>query len=358
MKIIQILTTISMGDAVSNDTLAICNIIKEMGYQTAIYAEFIDDRLPKKTAQVVEKLKGVEDDDIIIYHLSTGTELNYRFGELPGRKIVIYHNITPSAFFDGYSDKLRDQCQYGIDSVKALADKVEYCICDSQFNKLNLIDMGYKCPIDVVPIIIPFEDYEKQPSEEIISRYLDDGYTNVLFTGRIAPNKKQEDVIGAFYFYQKYYNPKSRLFLIGSQNENERYAFRLQSYINALGVENVELLGHVSFADILAYYRCADIFLCQSEHEGFCVPLAEAMFFKVPIVAYDAAAIKWTLGGSGILLDKKNRVETAGVINRLVTDEELRTKVINNEQDRLNDFNYEKVSKEFKQCLNKFIEMK
>ena len=143
--------------------------------------------------------------------------------------------------------------------------------------------MGYTCPIDVLPILIPFDDYAKTPSQQVIDRY-SDGYTNLIFTGRIAPNKRQEDVIRAFYDYKKFYNPKSRLILVGGHNGMERYYHRLKSYINALELEDVVFPGHIKFDEILAYYKIADVFLCQSEHEGFCVPLVEAMYFDVPVV--------------------------------------------------------------------------
>ena len=156
--------------------------------------------------------------------------------------------------------------------------------------------MGYTCPIDVCPILIPFSDYEKEPDRRVLRRYKGDGKTNLLFVGRIAPNKKQENVIRAFYFYHKYYSPDSRLFLVGSWSGMESYYERLCDYVKALGIaEHVVFTGHIRFDEILAYYHLADVFLCMSEHEGFCVPLVEAMYFHVPIVAYSCAAVPDTL---------------------------------------------------------------
>lgn len=115
-----------------------------------------------------------------------------------------------------------------------------------------------------------------------MEHYKDDGYTNFIFVGRVAPNKKQEDVIRAFYCYKKYCNPKSRLFIVGSYNGMERYYHRLRRYVGALELDNVVFTGHIPFAQILAYYHLADLFLCMSDHEGFCVPLVEAMYFNLP----------------------------------------------------------------------------
>ena len=156
MRIIQLLPTISFGDAVGNDTRAIRKILEEMGYVTQIYAENIDPRLPHGTAYHVDEIPELESDDVIIYHASTGTELNYRLPSYCGRKVMIYHNITPPKFFAPYSSTAEQLTADGLAGIRYLADKMDYCIADSDFNKQDLLRMGYTCPIDVCPILIPF----------------------------------------------------------------------------------------------------------------------------------------------------------------------------------------------------------
>lgn len=355
MKIYQLLPTLSFGDAVSNDTLALEKVIRKMGYKTEIFAESIDPRLPKGSARFVEKLPKLNDKDIILYHLSTGTKLNHKLAKMRCRKIVVYHNITPPQFFEEYSIKAAQLCQSGLEGAAYLSDKVDYCLAVSEYNKQDLLAMGYKCPIDVLPILIPFGDYEKTPSQKVIDRY-SDGYTNLIFTGRIAPNKSQEDVIRAFYDYKKFYNPKSRLILVGAHNGMERYYHRLKSYINALELDDVIFPGHIKFDEILAYYKIADVFLCQSEHEGFCVPLVEAMYFDVPVVAFDSSAICGTLGQGGLVLKDKDPVETAGVINRVVTDNALKEQVLRLQRERLKDFDNQVIEQQFITYMQKFID--
>lgn len=354
MKIIQLLTTLSFGDAVGNDTIALSGAISAMGYETAIYAENIDARLPKNTAHSTSKLKNVSKDDIIIYHKSTGTDLSFKLEQYKCRKIMIYHNVTPPEFFRPYNTAATALTEYGYEGIKHLKDKVDYCLADSNYNKSELIKMGYTCPIDVRPILIPFEDYKKAPDEAIIRRYNTDGWTNIVFVGRIAPNKKQENLIRAFYQYKKI-NPKSRLILVGSYSGMENYYERLKKYAAALALEDVIFTGHIRFNEILAYYKAADVFLCMSEHEGFCVPLVESMFFEVPVIAYNTSAIDDTLGGSGILLDDNDPVFAAGVIDRLVNDSKLRKHVIEKQNERLRDFSYEKISEAFEKYLKDFI---
>ena len=173
--------------------------------------------------------------------------------------------------------------------------------------------MGYTCPMKVLPILIRFEDYEQEPDADVIRKY-SDGATNLLFVGRMAPNKKVEDVISAFAYYKEHYDKTARLFLVGSFQETDLYYQYLQKHIKKLGTHDVIFSGHISFQAVLAYYKIADVFLCMSEHEGFCVPLVEAMYFGVPIVAYDSSAIADTLGGAGILLKNKDLKKTASYI--------------------------------------------
>ena len=356
MRIIQLLPTISFGDAVGNDTRAIRKILEEMGYVTQIYAENIDPRLPHGTAYHVDEIPELESDDVIIYHASTGTELNYRLPSYCGRKVMIYHNITPPKFFAPYSSTAEQLTADGLAGIRYLADKMDYCIADSDFNKQDLLRMGYTCPIDVCPILIPFSDYDAPPSKAVISRYQGDGVTNLLFVGRIAPNKKQEDVIAAFYYYHKYHNPKSRLFLVGSWGGMEPYYEQLCRYIRELGLEDAVIFpGHIKFDEILAYYSIADVFLCMSEHEGFCVPLVEAMYFKIPIVAYRCAAIPFTMGNQGLLLDSKEPAFAAAVIEKIVSDELLRNRVIKLQNGRLQDYDYMAVRKKFEEYLKTFL---
>ena len=137
---------------------------------------------------------------------------------------------------------------------------------------------------------------------------------------------------------------------------NDSYYKKLRDYIYGLDISDVYFTGHIGFDEILAYYKLADIYLCMSEHEGFCVPLVEAMFFDVPIVAYDKCAIKYTLGGSGFLLDDNDPLLTAGVINKIVTNSALRDKLIEGQRTRLKDFGYDTVSAQFIKYLKSFID--
>ena len=353
MRILQIMPTLAYGDAVGNDALAIYRLLKSKGYETKIYAEIIDKRIPRGIAGDIGGLVTGR-EDVLIYHMSTGSLLNARFAKMQGRKMMIYHNITPPCFYHGYHSSMEKLCRDGRYALQYLADEVDYALADSEYNAKELRKLHYCCSVDVMPILLSFEDYEKQPDAQTEEEF-GDGKTNIIFTGRIAPNKKQEDVINAFYHYQKYYNPDSRLILVGSYFNMEGYYEQLRDYVQKLGAKDVVFTGHVSFEKMLGCYHGADLFLCMSEHEGFCVPLLEAMYFDIPIVAYQSSAIGYTLGGSGILLDKKNPLETAGVMDKVIRDEALRNRILSKQRKRLQDFGKERTERLFMEKIEGFL---
>lgn len=165
MKIIQMLPTISYGDAVSNDAMALHTVIAGLGYGTGIYAENIGSGLPPGIVRQIRSLPRLNDGDVIIYHLSTGTALNDTLGNYKGRKIIIYHNITPPEFFEGYSRYAAGLGKDGLRGMAYLSGQADYCLAVSEFNKKQLLKAGYTCRIDVLPVLIPFRDYEKNRTE-------------------------------------------------------------------------------------------------------------------------------------------------------------------------------------------------
>ncbi|MFR4351139.1 MAG: glycosyltransferase [Roseburia sp.] len=357
MRIVQILPVLAFGDAVGNDTRALKDALLEAGYDTEIYAAVIDERLPHGTAKPYDMLEKLEDDDIVIYHLSTGHKLNYEIEMLGGRKVILYHNITPECYFEKYNKDAYTSCSQGIKAAKRLARIADYAIADSEYNRQDLLSYGFQCNIEVLPILIPFEDYAKKPSARVMKTYEDD-YVNILFTGRVVPNKKQEDIIDAFYYYKNFIQPKSRLILVGSFAGIDKYHKQLDAYVKKLGLEDVIFTGQIKFDEILAYYHLADLFLCMSEHEGFCVPVVEAMYFDVPVIARDTSAIAWTLGGSGMLLSDKDPIIAAEMMNRVLTDEVLKQKILRNQRIRLLDFDNQKVKRQFLEIIQKINSVK
>lgn len=355
MKVIQVVPSLSYGDAVGNDVLALDRLLKSMGIKTVIYTQIIGKRIPEGAARLMTEWEKPDKDDVIIYHMAIVYDLIATITKARCRKIAIYHNITPPAFYQDYNRQAFLLCERGLNQVKNLNRTFDYCLADSEFNKQDLISYGYTCRIDVLPILIPYEDYHQQPASSVINRYKGKA-SNILFVGRVVPNKKHEDLLASFALYKKHFDSNAKLFLVGSFHEQDRYCARLLRYIDQLGLgDDVITPGHITFDEILGYYASADVFLCLSEHEGFCVPLIEAMLFEVPIIAYDSCAVGETLGEGGILMQEKNPLEVAGMLHRVIQDQELRKQIIQNQKERMKHFQTARVEALFKKYIKQFL---
>lgn len=231
------------------------------------------------------------------------------------------------------------------------ADIADMALGDSEYNRKELEELGFK-KTGVLPVIMDFEKYGQKPDKKIFKKYKDNNI-NFLFVGRLSPNKKQEDVIKTFYYYNKYINSCSRLFLVGSYTGTEKYYAQLQYLVQQLDIKDVHIMGQVKFTELLAYYKLADVFVSMSEHEGFCVPLLECMYFGIPIIAYRSTAIPYTLGGTGIQVNEKRFFEVAEMVNVLLENKELKNRIIERQRIRLTEFDRSKVIhilKEFIEC--------
>ena len=350
MKIVQILPTFSYGDAIGNHTLSLHFQFQKRGIESEIYAEHIVERL-KKYAQPVEAYQN-HADDIIIYHMSTGSELNRAVSEYCGTRIMYYHNITPASFFAPYNRRAELRCASAYQDLKVMTDKFDMVVGDSVYNNEELKKYGFCCPMTVLPINIPFEDYKQTPAGSVIEKYKD-GYTNIIFVGRIAPNKRQEKIIEDFYYYHECYNPKSRLILVGNYEGMERYYLRLKRFVAKNKIKNVIFTGHISFNEILAYYSVANLFLCESMHEGFGVPLVESMIFGVPVLAYNSSAIAETLGTGGIVHTLTDSSQTAELMNGILTDLNKQQEIKENQRKELKRFDEEKMTEHLLEFINK-----
>ncbi len=355
MRVIQVVPTLLYGDGVGNAVLALDAALKNKGYKTAIYAENISPKVERHIAKPIEKIGDPNNEDILIYHFGCAFTWTKHLRDFKCKIIFAYHNITPPEFFKDYDIKVYADCKRGRQEISRLADIPDYCVTFSNFNKQDLLENGYKCKIDIVPALIQFSDYGKKCDAKFLEKLKADTAKKIIFTGRVCPHKKFEDVIASFYDYQKFFNKNSKLYLVGKYDEYGKYYFKLKEFVETLKLKNVFFTGHISFSQILSYYKAADLFLCQSEHEGFCVPLVEAMLFDVPIVAYDSSAVGETLGDGGILLQEKDPLLTASVMAQILEDELLRKKISENQKRRLENFSSEKACGQFLNCIETFI---
>jgi L-malate glycosyltransferase len=335
MAVHQLLPDLQRWDAISNYARSLRKFLVDAGNQSTIYAARTDQAWneicqPADTASF-------QPDDILIFHYSIDSHLVDEYIAAKCKKVLIYHNITPFTYFNGVNDKLAQLLKYGRERLPILAGDTVLALGDSEYNRLELDEAGFK-KTGVMPIIIDFADYDVRPRRKIIRKYGGEA-TNILFVGRVAPNKRHEDILRVFYYYQKMIDAEARLFLVGSHTGTDAYLTYLRRLVTELKLKDVFFCGAVKLEDLVAYYKVADVFLSMSRHEGFCVPLLESMHFDVPIVALGITAVPGTLGGAGVLVNEANTPGIAELTHQVAVKGDLRDRVVAGQRKRLGDFN-------------------
>ncbi len=322
----QLLAALSYGDAIGNEALAIQSHLRGLGFESEIYAEHVHPRVAHLARPLWRYASVSSPETVCLFHFSIGSASGRLIHAAPDRLVSIYHNITPAHFFLGFHPHLAGLCYHGRRELAAFAARTELGLGDSEFNRRELEAAGYTRTA-VLPVVLDLANYDRPPSP-VVEAMFRDGRRNILFVGRIIPNKRIDELIRVFALYQRYVEPRSRLLLVGEHKGFEGYFGRLNQLVGELRLDEVVFAGHVDDEDLVAYYRIADAFLCLSEHEGFCVPLVEAMRFGVPVVAYDAGAVAETLRGGGVLLREKRPELVAELIHGVVADPSLRAAVL------------------------------
>ena len=327
----QFLPNLSFGDAISNYAIWIRDEIRRRGWKSEIYVRYVDPKVAHECS--IFSPDALQATDAAIYHHSVGTEITPHLAEFAGAKCLIYHNITPAEFFEPFRPDYAPALRRGREQLAELAAHFEMSFGVSEYNAEELRAVGFENP-GVLPIAVDPQKWNFAPDATLMAA-LQDGKTNILFVGRVAPNKKQDDLVQAFAEYLRF-DPTARLILVGKPEDQDPYAAHVQSVIDALDLQDsVVTPGSITDAQLAACYRTADLFWSMSEHEGFCVPLIEAMWFDVPVFAYRSSAVPETLGAGGLLFNSKNdQLELAAAAHLLVESESLRASVIDQQRRR------------------------
>jgi glycosyltransferase involved in cell wall biosynthesis len=325
-RIHQVLATLSYGDAIGHEVLGIQRVLRARGHQSDIFVETAHPRLEHLTRSYREMIHSIGPDDLLIHHFSIGSKASRVAYALPARMMLVYHNITPPGYFVGVNKELIQSCFLGRRELTAYAARCELAVGDSEFNRKELEDLGFH-PTGVLPVIPDFSHLDSEP-DPLLARQFDDDWTNLLFVGRVIPNKRFDDLIRIFHAYRTIFNRRSRLLLVGSSTGFENYRVQLEHLAAHLKTPDVCFTGHITNEQLAAFYDVADVFLSASEHEGFCVPLIEAFYKRVPVVAYAATAVPWTMHGGGVLYETKDPVAVAALIDSLLADDDATDAVV------------------------------
>jgi len=337
MRVDQLVPAFHRGDAIGDTAFHMRNFFRSRGYSSEIYCLNCDSGLECESRPfALFPAPGAK--DVTILHYALPSPLTRGLIRSPGKKVIIYHNITPHEFFLDYSSEMARISRLGREELLTLIPHVTLALADSEYNRQELIELGFSKSA-VFPLFIDFDKYRRSPSRFVYDLFRDDR-TNILFVGRIVPNKRIEDLIKVAFYYKKFISPLVRLVVVGKTSSLPKYYQSLvrmadEFYLNP---EEICFTGHIPDEEMYALYKASDVFLSLSEHEGFGLPFMESMVFDVPIVAYNCTAVPFTLGGAGILINSKDVARTAELVHVVKTDKELRNRIIEGQRARVKAF--------------------
>ncbi|MEP7004241.1 MAG: glycosyltransferase family 4 protein [Chloroflexota bacterium] len=348
-RVHQFHPVLAPGDAMSNHVFALQRRIREWGHESLAYAieakPGVSDVLPYRRL-----FRDVRPDDLLLVHFSMGNEVFTQLAKIRARKVLVYHNVTPPEFFRGINAHAATYARLGRTQLTELAPAFELALGVSAFNERELIAAGY-ARTAYVPILIDWASYGIPPDDALMARW-EHTKPLLLFVGRVSPHKRQDDLIRMLAYYRACIDPNARLVLVGGYRDQPQYHARLVELVKALHLEAaVTFAGAVSPAELVAYFRSASAFVSLSEHEGFGVPLLEAMRFDLPVVAYDAAAVGETAGGAALLLEDRDLARTAESVALVLERLELRESLIAAGRRRIADFDPDKVAARTREVL-------
>jgi glycosyltransferase involved in cell wall biosynthesis len=350
MKVHQWVPAAHRGDAIGDSARRVRGMIRAAGHRSDIFAMTIDDSLRDdvRPFEDPESRSG----DITIFHFALPSPMTQAFAGLRGTRVLQYHNVTPAAFFAPYDPQLFRLASLGRQELRTLAGKVDLALGDSEFNRQELEELGFS-PTGVLPIAVDTARITAAPRSPALEKILGDGLINILFVGRIVPNKRIEDHIRLAELYKRYVDSYYRFIFVGRYDGVPRYYAAIRAMILQYRMlpERFVFTGAVSDEDLAAYYRWADVYVSLSEHEGFCVPLVEAMATDVPVLAYAAGAVPETLGGAGVLFAPKDLELAAELTGTLVYDRAVRHAVLEGQRKRLGDFSEDRLARRVQEVL-------
>lgn len=330
----QIVAMLSKGDAVGNEARVFQSLLRARGYVSEIFAGALAPGMAGRGLLASEYFRRPSSPSAVnIFHFAIGSPVADQILARRERLILRYHNVTPYRFFEGFSPELVRLCHDASRSLATFAPRTVLGLAVSEFNRLDLERAGF-ARTSVLPLGMDLPALDSPPDPIVTSRY-GDGRRNLLFVGRVAPNKKIEDLIRVFCAYQRYVEPESRLFIVGDERGLESYLRRLVELVSHLRVDEVVFTGPATQAELNAYYRLSHAFLCLSEHEGYGASLIEAMHFGLPVLAFDAGAVKETLKGGGVLLTDRRPEVLAELLGVMMSDAAVRAAVLRTQEQSL-----------------------
>jgi len=325
------------GDAIGDSARRVRQRLRALGHDSDIYALTIDDDLRDDVRPFHETaaMRG----DVTIFHYAVPSLMTGAFAALPRGRVLQYHNVTPAHFFAAYDANIFRLAALGREELRSLAGRTDVALGDSEYNRQELESLGFS-NTGVFAIAVDTEKIRSAPRRPALEQVLSDGLFNFLFVGRIVPNKKIEDHIRLAEHYKRYVGVDYRFIFVGKTDGVPRYYNMVRALIAEFQMPSDRFVftGPVPEEDLATYYRTARVYISLSEHEGFCVPLLEAMSADLPVLAYASTAVPDTLGGAGVQFAPKDLEFAAELLGELAYNNTLRAQVIAGQRVRLGSF--------------------
>ena len=351
----QVLVAAAPGDAVTNEALLLRSALRSLDWvgESEVFARYVDpalagDVLPLDGYAERSPAGPAAARDLLVVHASIGEPAVAAL--LAGRPepiVLVYHNIAPSASFRPYDPAFADLLDGGRRELAALRPRVALALADSAFNAADLESMGY-AGVRVSPLVVDAAALTRlEPDPATTEELAAVEGPVVLFVGQLLPHKRPDLLVQAYHVLATYLEPRARLVLVGP-GRLPRYRRAVERYVDELGLTGARVVGPVGDAALAAFYRRADAFVTASDHEGFCVPVLEAMAFGVPVVARACGAVPGTAGGAALLVPPgDDPLVLAEALAAVVGDAALRAALVERGRARLGAFAVERSTAAF-----------
>jgi len=356
VRVDQVIPSLASRDAIGVHTVALTDALRQTGIDSDIYYGNATPDVAHLGHPVVD-LGRTGRDRWLLYQSSIGSPVFDILAARDEPKLVNYHNITPAPLLAPWEPNVGFEVSLGRTQLARLAPHSGLAVADSAFNETELVEAGYT-DTAVVPLLIDMTATGADPDPALAGRLAAgkaDGSPDLLFVGKVSPHKAPHDLVKMLAVYRRLYHPAARLWLVGSPL-GDQYGPALAGFVHDLHLDGaVTVTGSVSPAELEAYYRAADVFVCASDHEGFCVPLVEAMGHGVPVVANGVAAIPETVGSAGLVLPDKHPLPFAAAVHRVVTDQDLRRRLSAAAADRVAAFSVDRSTDRFVDLIRQAV---
>ena len=345
----QIVAGFAAGDAISLEAVALRDVCRALGAASEIFVPM--ENVAEDGKPLVRPLEEYRPAaaELLIYHYSIQSRATETYRRSPARKAMIYHNVTPAEFFRGFDERVVRQLEEGrreLGAVAALADAVW---ADSAFNAAEVAALGAK-NVKVLPLLFSAGAFDV-PADPAVAQGLSGPSKKILFVGRMAPNKCVEELIEAFAWYHKRIERRSELILVGSERTCPRYFAMLRMFAAELDLMSVSFVRYASPNGLISYYQRADLFATTSRHEGYCLPVVEAMYKGVPVLARNVGGVPEAMDGAGLAFDETSPEQLACLMHRMISDSALRNEILASQQARIRRLLARPVQDEFQGLL-------